>query len=676
MTLPMDEEELFKSPELQRLENEVKIMEAEMDAAHQGLEEYQDEINLMEAEMNAEHQGLEEYHIDFYSESRLAAKERLSPAASSTATAKATPISPISMTTTLLATPYADDALKKLALLCTSIPRALGLAFIIFFCSVISQLCPTAPSASGSTISLLLALFQIKSVSWQQRKGKTRVLSLVTIVVITIIVDVDWLMSSNYFSVSLGENDELEFKVTQERLFVWQMAWWSVAINIFVKIMSISDFFEVGSVLRGFILPNKKRSAALVSQKVILMTWVELLSSLFLFIYFFLIQFDVVSGRENVFDEAPVQMISVQSTLLFKGASGIFVFLSLVHHIKIRDLCGLGSSCCCEADTRQTRRSRKKVASSLKRSLKCITFTKAFDFIASVMLWISLVFAQRNIHHYDAPKDVKAMLVLMISTNSFTSLTPILVGSIIWSIRLSEKQKEESRQEAMHQNTPHSASRRASRHISSANSESQRITSPDASAYECDSYSYDYDFGSPNVRSSQSLFSRRLDAASPTPAAPPIQQQTPHHHQYTPFDLDLNIYCTPREFESEWRSLSSSSGSCTEEFPISNTPSLSQCNLHFNQVGWSIIASGIVDNVTKLFLIAQRKIKMPIIRSGTNQSSSVRKTTASYSYLRCLAQLSFNGMNSMMTLEIRCQNEDQSDFFISSLELFALLNGV
>jgi hypothetical protein len=662
----MNDEESFKSPELQRLEDEVKLMEAEMEAAHLGLEEYQ--VNTYSESVNTYSES--ECDVSDFVDIPLPDDERFSSAlvlaASSTATA--TPISP-NCNTTLLSTPYAD-ALKTLALLCTSIPRGLGLAFVIFFFSVNAQMHPTAPQ-SGCTISLLLALFQIKSVSWQQQKGKTRIVSLVTMIVITIIFDVDWLIS-NYFAESLGENDDFEFKLTQATSFVWQMAWWAVAINIFVKVMSICDFLEVGSVLRGYIVPDKKDVSTSVSQKVILITWVELLSSLLFFVYFFLIQSDVVSGRMDVFNEAPVQMLSVQATLLFKGTSGIFVFLSLVHHIKIRDLCGLKSSCCCVVDSRQTRRSRKTIVSSLKRSLKCIAVTKALDFfVVGAMLWTSLLFAQANIH-YDAPKDVKAMLILMTVTNSFTSLTPLLVGSIIWSIRLSEKQKEESRQESMHQNTPHSSSRRASRHIRSADRRS--ITSPDASAYDYDN-SYDYDFGSPNVRSSQSLFSTRLVAASPTPSAPPsappIQQQTPH--QYTSYNLDLNLYCTPREFESEWKNLSS--GSSTEEYPISNIPSLSQCNLHFNQLGWSIIASGVVENVTKLFLIAQRKIQMPVRRSGANpHSSSLRKTTA---YSRCLAQLSFvNGMNPKMTLEMRCQNEDHIDFFISSLELITLFNSV
>ena len=494
---------------------------------------------------------------------------------------------------------------------------------------------------------------------------------------IAIILDVDWLIS-NYFVESLGKNDDFEYKLTQQTSFVWQMAWWAVAINLFVYIMAINDYLNVWSHLRGYFVSSMKDVSKSVSQKVILVTWIELICSLLDLFYFFLIQSGTISGRMNVFSDAPVQIISVKSTLLFKGTSGIIVFLSLVHHIKIRDLCGqCRCSYICVVDSRETRRNQKKIVSSLKRSLNCIAFAKAVDFLLGVMLWISLVNAQSSIH-YDAPKDVKVVLILMIVTNSLTSLTPLLVGSIIWSIRLSEQQRGVLRQEAMDQNTPHRSSRnrRVSRRDRDIRSADRRrsIESPNASV----NVSLSYDFGSPNVRSSQSLFTTRLDAASPdTPSALPLQRPTLQH---TSFNLDFNLYCTPKEFESEWQSLSIYS--YKEEYPISNNPSLAQCNLHFNQVGWSIIASGVLDDdSTKLFLIAQRKIQRSVepgkrrpSASGTTLPSSLRKSKLlTASPPRCLAQLSFS-VNSVMVLEMRSRYEDQIDLFVGSMELDYLFN--
>ena len=182
------------------------------------------------------------------------------------------------------------------------------------------------------------------------------------------------------------------------------------------------------------------------------------------------------------------------------------------------------------------------------------------------------------------------------------------------------------------------------------------------------------------MRNSQSLFTTRLGAASPdTPSTPPPPLQRPTLQQ-APFNLDLNLYCTPQEFESEWQSLSIYSRK--EEYSISVIPSLAQCNLHFNQVGWSIIASGVLDdNSTKLFLIAQRKIQRPVepvkrpSASGTTLTSSLRrsKKNLTASPPRCLAQMSFS-MNSVMVLEMRSRYEDQIDLFIGSLELDYLFN--
>lgn len=688
----MDADESFKSPELQRLEDEVKLMEEEMDAAHREfvLDNYSSpEIEYDMPEMQAMNlaNAIENecdmpekptMNIANYGQN-VSPHERMSPSPSPV------PVQVESTATTVASATSRSsgyvDALRTLAFLFATIPRGLGFALVIFVFSMIAQMYPTAPQ-SGSYISLLLALFQVKPVSWQG-KGKTHIVSLMLIVGISCIFDVDWLIS-NYFVESLVErNDDFEYKLTQQTSFVWQMAWWAVAVNVFVCIVAIIDYLDVWSLLRGYFGSNKIDIYKPVSQKVVLVTWIELLSSLLLFNYFFLIQSGAVSGRMNVFNEAPVQILSVQAALLFKGTSGIVAFLSLVHHIKIRDLCGqCGCRYFCVTDRRETRRNQKKIVSSMKRSLSCIAFTKAVDFVFGVMLWISLVNAELSSIQYDAPKDVKAILILMIMTNSLTSLTPLLIGSIIWSIRLAEKQREESRQEAMDQNTPHRSSRAnrraARRNIYSAESR-RSIESPSTHKSAYDSY----DFGSPNVRSSQSLFSTRLDAASPTPSAPPLQEHN-NTQRYTPFNLDLNLYCTPQEFESEWQSLSRCS--CKEEYPIVTIPTLALCNMHFNQVGWSIIASGVVeDDITKLFLIAQReeeKMELPSAntqsprRSGTSPTtlhSSLRKKTRSVSP-RCLAQLSFGGNNSIMALEMRCRQKDQIESFVGSLQLVNLFH--
>ena len=181
-----------------------------------------------------------------------------------------------------------NEALARyLATLLASIPRGLRLALVIFVFSVIAQMYPTAPQ-SGCYIALLLALFHIKPVSWQDKGGKLHLVSLVGSIGITIILDIDWLIS-NYFLESLGENDDFEYKLKQETSFVWQMAWWAVAINLFVYLMALNDYLNVWSHIRGYIVSNMKDVPKSVSQKVILVTWIDLISSILILIYFFLI---------------------------------------------------------------------------------------------------------------------------------------------------------------------------------------------------------------------------------------------------------------------------------------------------------------------------------------------------------------------------------------------------
>ena len=340
--------ESLKSPELQRLEDEVKQMEAEMDAA---FKHFQIDSNYTSAEnecdigidmsevqtmstANNENNGLtltmNAANNEHYEQTP---HERLSPVlplVQEPPTA-APGMNDYNQTLTLY---HFVDALKTLGYLLASIPRGLCHSLVIFVFSLIVQMYPTAPQ-SGCYISLLLALFHAKPVSWRD-KGKLRLVSLVAIVFITIIFDIDWLIS-NYFVESLG-GDDFEYKLTQQTSFVWQMAWWAVAINLFVYLMAIADYLNVWSLLRGYFVSKQKDIPKSVSQKVILLTWVELLSSLLILIYFFLIQSGAISGRMNIFNEALVQILSVQSQHCYskeRAASLCFYHWCIISRLEI-----------------------------------------------------------------------------------------------------------------------------------------------------------------------------------------------------------------------------------------------------------------------------------------------------------------------------------------------------
>ena len=171
---------------------EVKMMEAEMDAAHQELEDEFVDIQIMSSDdsSNDSSPDLQLSSLDV----------RQSPLSLAAATSSSPSPDNYSDKHTQLSVTISYSymqALTTLALWITSAPTGLCLAFIMFFFSVIAQMYPTAPQ-SGPFVALLLALFQIKSVSssWQDKGRMTHIVSLVTIIVMTIAFDVDWLISN------------------------------------------------------------------------------------------------------------------------------------------------------------------------------------------------------------------------------------------------------------------------------------------------------------------------------------------------------------------------------------------------------------------------------------------------------------------------------------------------
>ena len=131
----------------------------------------------------------------------------------------------------------------------------------------------------------------------------------------------------------------------------------------------------------------------------------------------------------------PNQLISLQGALLIKGTSGFLAFLSLIHHIRVRDFVGLfGCHNLCPTlveSSRSARRGRGRVLSQIS---KCMVITKLLDFGASILLRVGLlsVYCQAG---FDSPKEITTLLGLMFSTQVFTSiLAPILGAVVVWYV--------------------------------------------------------------------------------------------------------------------------------------------------------------------------------------------------------------------------------------------------
>ena len=145
-----------------------------------------------------------------------------------------------------------------------------------------------------------------------------------------------------------------------------------------------------------------------------------------------------------------------------------------------------------------------------------------------------------------------------------------------------------------------------------------------------------YDFSTNNqIRTTQSLFESRLSAASPVLSPTSLSE------------LDTNVVCTPKEFKRQWAHLPKGT---RVSFEINSIPKLSDCHLHFSKKRFSVIASGLKGQETKLYLLAQKE------------------TTT-----RCLCEVIFNSGSNEMSAEVRCQDKSLQAFFMGALGLKDLI---
>jgi hypothetical protein len=133
-----------------------------------------------------------------------------------------------------------------------------------------------------------------------------------------------------------------------------------------------------------------------------------------------------------------------------------------------------------------------------------------------------------------------------------------------------------------------------------------------------------------NPRNAQTLLETRLTGAS-------------NGRNSIGLDLDLNVACSPHEFECEWRLLPQGA-LLTHRVLI--VPFLSDCHKHFSARRFFVVGSGLVGgNVSRVLVIAQA-------------DSS-----------RCLVEIKFNSDRHEMKAEIWCGDQDRIRFFLSEIGL-------
>lgn len=275
-----------------------------------------------------------------------------------------------------------------------------------------------------------------------QVDSKRQSIALILFVALSVCFDVDWLSSSYVPDPLTSDENEMAYRIEQEDSLVQTFAWYGVIANMLMKVICLN--YSLQSSKRGILVrkrcwerlnvfctmkaPSDDINEA-VKAKIIAILWIEITSLISCFTAFFIIDTKGVSS--SLFQDGPMQMLSLQASVLYKGVTGVLVALSLFHHVRLRDFwtqCGCTS--CCLSGHHAPERGRRRITTTLRRSSKCIVATKMTDFAIGVLLWINLATA-----HREFTRDVPTIVVfgLLVSSQIITCIvSPVLGSVVVW----------------------------------------------------------------------------------------------------------------------------------------------------------------------------------------------------------------------------------------------------
>ena len=470
-------------------------------------------------------------------------------------------------------------------------------------------------------------------VAWQNKHSCHSILLILTMMLSTCI-DIDWL-DYKYFPTPLIEEDALAYRIQQEGSVVYAIVWYCILFNIFMKLLCLNEALKYstqGRNIRGqlcdrfgkFFLSTSIPGdlAAAVKDKVIAQVWVEFICSLIFLACFLAILFDGITSR--LFSDVPNQLLSLQGLLLIKCVSGLFVALSMAHHISMKDVVGVFAY---HSIPPASSREGKRVLSSIGKSWCILTTIKVLDFSVGVLLWISLVSVSRKMGLTDSPKNMKCFLSTVYCTLIFTTIVSMIYSLVVvlYVNTLSKCKRFVRRRPTRRETTPrHDNNIRSRRnHGSSSRRSFQQNSIP------ADDYSYDLE----RPRHTQSALESRLSGASTRPRSAPMHPAE---------DLDMAT-CTPPEFQAMWSRMVKG---LTLTHDIQVIPTLSDIHQHFHARKFHVVASGKKDSgTTKVYIIAKR-------RSVPSQ---------------CLVYLC--ARKHELNAEVRCTNQADVRYFLNALGL-------
>lgn len=231
----------------------------------------------------------------------------------------------------------------------------------------------------------------------------------------------------------------------QDESLLQTFVWYGLLINIIFKVVSLNYILKSSS--RGrFIraMLSKKFGvfcAVITSQedmneaaraKLIAILWGEIVSLISCFVVFFII--DSKGSSSDLFQDGSKQLLSLQASLLYKGCSGAIVFLSLAHHVRLKDFwMQFGCDICCPSTLQGVTSDRRgRITSTLHRSRKCITIAKLIDLSTGLLLFINLSSVHKEFTR-DEPKEIIVLFILLVSVQTFSCIvTPCLGLTVAW----------------------------------------------------------------------------------------------------------------------------------------------------------------------------------------------------------------------------------------------------
>lgn len=320
--------------------------------------------------------------------------------------------------------------------------RGIGVALVSLVVSMITELSTTAPTFNCA-LALLFLFIQVKP---QASESQYYDLILIVMVVFSIGIDLNWL-SSRYLPEPLAgveEGNWFDFRMEREDSSLQSIAYYGLGFNMLLKAAALDQCLKSSprgrarqkclECMKVIVIPTVSENLhQAIRAKFIAIAWVELVCCVSLFFCFGFAEAD--GPTASLFQTGTNQLLSLQGMLLFKGTSGSFAFLVMLHNIRIKEFCsqfGCSNVCPMLLDGDTTTRRDRRLASSITKSFKYILLTKLADFTAGSLLWrsLALVYKETSV---DVPKETSATLILVLFTQMLTTLfVPILGMVLAW----------------------------------------------------------------------------------------------------------------------------------------------------------------------------------------------------------------------------------------------------